>query len=70
MKKLLTLLFAVALTCSLAFAQADTKPADSKMDKKMDKMDKMEDKKEAHMKHHKKHHHKKAAAATTDAPKQ
>jgi len=64
MKKLIAMLFALALTCStVAFAQ--DKPAD---DKKMDKMDKMEDKKEK--KHHKKHKKEKMdKMEKTEAPK-
>ena len=51
MKKLIAMLFAMALTCSMA-AFAQDKPAD---DKKMDKMeDKMEKKHKKHHKHHKK----------------
>ncbi len=51
MKKLIAMLFALALTCSMA-AFAQDKPAD---DKKMDKMeDKMEKKHKKHHKHHKK----------------
>ncbi len=61
MKKLIAMLFALALTCStVAFAQ--DKPADDK------KMDKMEDKKEK--KHHKKHKKEKMEKMEkTDAPK-
>ena len=51
MKKLIAMLFALALTCSMA-AFAQDKPADDK------KMDKMEDKKEAKGKKHHKHHKK------------
>jgi len=51
MKKLIALLFALALTCS-SVAFAECKPAD---DKKMDKMDdKMDKKAKKHHKHHKK----------------
>ena len=51
MKKLIAMMFALALTCSMA-AFAQDKPAD---DKKMDKMeDKMEKKHKKHHKHHKK----------------
>ncbi len=51
MKKLIAMLFALALTCS-SVAFAECKPAD---DKKMDKMeDKMEKKHKKHHKHHKK----------------
>jgi hypothetical protein len=51
MKKLIAMLFALALTCS-SVAFAECKPAD---DKKMDKMeDKMEKKGKKHHKHHKK----------------
>jgi hypothetical protein len=61
MKKLIAMLFALALTCStVAFAQ--DKPADDK------KMDKMEDKKEK--KHHKKHKKEKMEKMEkTEAPK-
>ena len=54
MKKLIAMLFALALVSS-SVAFAECKPAD---DKKMDKMDKMEDKKEAKAKKHHKHHKK------------
>ncbi len=56
MKKLVALLFAAALTCSLAFAQTETKPADTKKEaattekkeaKKGKKAEKKEAKKEA-----------------------
>ena len=61
MKKMIALLFALALTCS-SVAFAECKPADDK------KMDKMEDKKEAKgKKHHK--HHKKDKMEKTEAPK-
>ena len=66
MKKLIALLFTLALTCS-SVAFAECKPAD---DKKMDKMDKMEDKKEAKGKKHHKHHKKeKMEKEKTEAPK-
>ena len=59
MKKLIAMLFALALTCtSVAFAEC--KPADDK------KMDKMEDKKEAKAKKHHKHHKKEKADKMED----
>ena len=69
MKKLIAMLFALALTCS-SVAFAECKPADDKkMDKMEDKkMDKMEDKMEKkHKKHHR--HHKKDKMDKMDAPK-
>jgi hypothetical protein len=63
MKKLIALLFALALTCS-SVAFAECKPAD---DKKMDKMDdKMDKKAKKHHKHHKKD---KMEKDKMDAPK-
>jgi len=63
MKKLIAMLFALALTCS-SVAFAECKPAD---DKKMDKMeDKMEKKGKKHHKHHKK---EKMEKDKMDAPK-
>ena len=54
MKKLIAMLFALALVSS-SVAFAECKPADDK------KMDKMEDKKEAKGKKHHKHHKKEKA---------
>ena len=50
MKKLIAMLFALALVSS-SVAFGECKPAD---DKKMDKMEKMEKKEKKHHKHHKK----------------
>jgi len=64
MKKMIAMLFALALTCS-TLALAQDKPAD---DKKMDKMDDKMDKKAK--KHHKKHKKEKAEKMDKmDAPK-
>ena len=65
MKKLLTLMFAVALSMSLSsFAFSQDKMDDKKMDKKEDKMDKKE------KKHHKKEKkEKKEEMKKDEAPK-
>ena len=59
MKKLIAMLFALALVSS-SVAFAECKPADDK------KMDKMEDKKEAKGKKHHKHHKKEKAEKMED----